>query len=99
MLYIIKGKKENLAMNKISTVNARIEPKLKINAEKVLHKVGLTTAEAIRLFYNQILLHKGLPFKVKIPNATTVKAMQDSNAGRNLKHFDSVEALIQDLND
>jgi len=84
-------------MNKISTVNARIEPTLKIKAEHILHKVGLTTAEAIRLFYSQICLQKGLPFDVKIPNATTLKAMRDSDTGRNLKRFDSVEALFRDL--
>lgn len=57
----------------------------------------VNTPEAIRLFYSQICLQKGLPFEVKIPNATTIKALRDSDAGRNPKRFDSVEALIHDL--
>jgi len=84
-------------MNKISTVNARIEPALKTKAENILHRVGLTTAEAIRLFYSQICLQKGLPFDVRIPNAITLRAMRDSDAGRNLKRFDNVDELIRDL--
>ncbi len=34
-------------------VNARIEPKLKNEAEHILHKVGLTSAEAVRLLMSQ----------------------------------------------
>ncbi|TAK74017.1 MAG: type II toxin-antitoxin system RelB/DinJ family antitoxin [Gammaproteobacteria bacterium] len=66
-------------MHKVATVNTRIEPKLKMEAETILHKVGLTSAEAVRLFYMQVCLHKGLPFEVKIPNKETIKAMHDAN--------------------
>ena len=55
-------------MYKVATINTRIEPELKIAAESILHKVGLTSAEAVRLFYKQVCLHKGLPFEIKIPN-------------------------------
>ncbi len=65
-------------MHKIATINTRIEPKLKSQAETILHKVGLTSAEAVRLFYMQVCLHKGLPFEVKIPNEETIKAMRDA---------------------
>ncbi len=53
---------------KDATINTRIEPELKAQAEKILQKVGLSSAEAIRLFYTQICLAKGLPFEVKIPD-------------------------------
>ena len=96
MLYIIEGKMETLAMNKVSTVNARIEPALKVNAENILHKVGLTTAEAIRLFYSQICLQKGLPFAVKIPNKKTRQAMRDADAGKTIK-AGSVDEFFENL--
>jgi DNA-damage-inducible protein J len=67
-------------MHKEATVNARIEPKLKADAEHILHEVGLSSAEAVRLFYKQICLHKGLPFEVSIPNAVTQHAMKDARA-------------------
>jgi len=97
MLYIVKGNSEILLMNKISTVNARIDPTLKLNAENILHKVGLTTAEAIRLFYSQICLQNGLPFAVKIPNKETIQAMRDADAGKNLRVCKNVKELFDDL--
>ncbi len=66
-------------MYKSATINARIDQKLKYRAENVLHKIGLSSAEAIRLFYSQVCLHHGLPFNVKIPNTVTQKAIQDAD--------------------
>lgn len=76
MLYILNQVR---FMHKTEMINTRIEPKLKYQAETILHKVGLTSAEAVRLFYMQICLQKGLPFLVKIPNKTTISAMQHAD--------------------
>lgn len=69
-------------MNKAATVNARIEPALKIKAEEILSKVGLSAAEAIRLFYSQVCLQNGLPFDVKIPNKKTLDAIEELESGK-----------------
>lgn len=61
-------------MHKSAVVNARVEPHLTNMAENIFHKPGLSPAEAIRLFYVQVCLNKGLPFEIKIPNKTTQKA-------------------------
>lgn len=66
-------------MHKATTINVRIESKLKAQAEAILRKVGLEPAEAVKLFYMQICLHKGLPFNVKVPNKETVNAMRAAN--------------------
>jgi len=84
-------------MHKVATINARIEPKLKIDAEAILHKVGLTSAEAVRLLYRQICLRKGLPFDIKVPNKVTQKILEESAKGVNVKAFSSVDDLFQDL--
>ena len=83
-------------MHKEATINARIEPKLKADAEHILHAVGLSSAEAVRLFYKQICLHKGLPFDVSIPNETTKQAMKDARAGK-VHRAKSVKAIFDDL--
>lgn len=83
-------------MHKAATINTRIEPTLKSKAEIILNKVGLTSAEAIRLFYKQICLNKGLPFEVKIPNKKTLKAMQDADSRKTHK-IESVDALFESL--
>lgn len=66
-------------------IHTRIDPKLKKQAENVLCELGLSSAEAIRLFYNQISLHNGLPFDVKIPNKITLKAMKDADERKTQK--------------
>jgi DNA-damage-inducible protein J len=83
-------------MHKVATINTRIEPKLKTQAETILHKVGLTSAEAVRLFYTQICLKKGLPFEVKIPNKETIIAMQNADK-RKTHRAKSVDELFEDL--
>lgn len=83
-------------MHKEATISTRIEPKLKTKAEHILHEVGLTSAEAVRLFYTQICLHKGLPFDVAIPNETTQQAMKAARAHKTHK-VKSVKDIFKDL--
>jgi DNA-damage-inducible protein J len=83
-------------MYKSATVNTRIDPLLKEKAENILHKVGLSAAEAVRLFYTQICLHKGLPFEARIPNKTTIQAMKDASA-RKTKKATNVDDIFEDL--
>ncbi len=35
--------------------------------------------------------------KEKIPNKETIKTLEDSEKGKNLKSFDTIEELIRDL--
>ena len=84
-------------MRKIATINTRIEPDLKFQAETILHSVGLSTAEAIRIFYTQICLNKGLPFEVKLPNIETLAAINELESGKGTK-YDSMEEVWSDMN-
>jgi DNA-damage-inducible protein J len=82
---------------KTASVHARIQPALKVQAETILDKLGISTSEAIAIFFSQIALRKGLPFDVRIPNKTTRRAMQEARVGRT-KRFSSAAALMEDLN-
>lgn len=84
-------------MSKTTTVRARIEPGLKTEVEDILADLGLSASETIHLLYRQIKLRRGLPFEVRLPNATTAKVLRDSKAGRNVKRFTSKKALYADL--
>ncbi len=53
--------------------------------------MGLTSAEAVRLFYMQVCLNNGLPFEVKIPNKETIKALHDADKRKTFKHTTSLE--------
>ena len=84
-------------MAKTAMITTRVDPDLKADAEKVLNKLGISTTEAINLFLSQVRLRKGLPFDVKIPNKTTMKAMKDAEEGRNLSSYDSLDELFEKM--
>ncbi|MCI0690829.1 type II toxin-antitoxin system RelB/DinJ family antitoxin [candidate division KSB1 bacterium] len=85
------------------TISARIKSDLKSEVEEVFKKLGLSTTEAIVLFFHQVRLHKGLPFEVKIPleakipNETTLKTFRDTDAGNNLVEYHSLDEMLADL--
>ena len=80
-------------MAKTETIRARVEPALKHEAEAVFSKLGLSTTEAITLFYTQVTLQHGLPFAVKLPNAKTREALKQARENENLTEYDGVEDL------
>lgn len=82
-------------MSKSSVVAVRMDPRVKSGAEKVFGELGLSPSQAVGLFYQQVRLHGGLPFAVKIPNTTTLKAFREADAGK-LATFDSVEAMFEE---
>ena len=84
-------------MAKTAMITTRVEPELKTDAEKVLKALGISTTEAINLFLSQVRLRKGLPFDVKIPNKTTLKAMKDAEEGRNLTSYDGVADFFEKM--
>ncbi len=84
-------------MTKTSTVRARIEPNLKTDVENLFRKLGLSTTEAINLFYRQVKLRNGLPFSVVIPNKTTEKVFKDTDAERNLIRCDDADDMFDKL--
>jgi len=74
---------------KTAKINARIDPELKEKVGSILHSLGLSESEAIRIYYKQIEHHKGLPFDVKIPNEVTRQAMQDVRDRKDLTSYDT----------
>src|SRR5690625_4700058 len=82
---------------KTASVRARMEPELKKETERILNQLGLNTTEAIRIFFKQVKLQRGLPFEMKIPNESTHQAIVDAKAGQKLKEFVTTEELFEDL--
>ncbi|MEX0686654.1 MAG: type II toxin-antitoxin system RelB/DinJ family antitoxin [Balneolales bacterium] len=84
-------------ITKTTSVRARIEPGLKKETEEILEELGLSTTEAIRIFFKQVKLQKGLPFALRIPNEETDKTIREANARKKLKKARSPEELFDDL--
>jgi DNA-damage-inducible protein J len=68
-------------MARTAMINARTERELKKEVEGILQSLGLSTTEAINIFFRQVKLRRGLPFPVEIPNDETLKVFRDSEAG------------------
>ena len=82
---------------KTGMIRARVSPELKAQAEAILAEIGLSSSDAIRMFYKQVTLRRGLPFEARIPNATTRKALRDAEAGRGMTDYASVDEMFEDL--
>ncbi len=80
---------------KTAVVHARIEPQIKREAEGVLHDLGLSPTEAIRIFYRLITLRRGLPFEVAMPNEATASTLEKSRRGKGVEKFESLDAMFE----
>jgi addiction module RelB/DinJ family antitoxin len=77
-------------------LQARVDPHLKMKAEEIMKKFGMTPSKLFTVIYAYIVQSGELPIDMKkIPNITTVKAIKDA---QNLGPFMSGDELINDLN-
>jgi DNA-damage-inducible protein J len=54
-------------MARTANIFARVEPEIKEQAEKVLEQLGIPMSNAIGLFLRQVVLQRGIPFDMKLP--------------------------------
>ena len=96
-------------MARTSNVFARVEPEIKEQAEQVLDKLGIPMSNAVGMFLRQVVLQRGLPFEVKLPQEAPIaygalskpqfdteieKGMADIRAGR-VYSADDIEAEMR----
>ena len=77
-----------------AVVRARIDGRIKKQAEAVLGAIGLTVSDAFRLLMVRIAAEKALPFEPLVPNDKTRKAIQAARRGK-LKTAGSAENLLR----
>jgi DNA-damage-inducible protein J len=77
-------------------VRARIDKVTKERASAVLAEMGLNMSDAIRLMLLRVVDEQRLPFEIKAPNATTIKAMDELEQGKG-QAFASKDDLFKDL--
>ena len=54
-------------MEKTRTLNLRVNPSLKSDAEMILSRLGIPMSTAVDMFLNQVVLVGGIPFSVTVP--------------------------------
>lgn len=76
--------------------NLRLDADTKKQAYAIFDQVGLKPSQAFNLFLQQVVLNNGLPFEVKVPNATTREALDELQQGK-AASFDNTEEFFDDL--
>lgn len=94
-------------MNTKTTLNIRIDAKLKKDADCVIDELGLSTSSAVVLFLKAVIRERGIPFEIKIdgPKKTnrtsgTTKKKRTLLNDKNLQSYDdddSIRAAIEKL--
>lgn len=77
-------------------VHVRVDQKIKQRAARTLAAMGISVSDAVRMLLVRVAAENALPFEVRLPNATTVKAMRAADRGKG-KRLDSAAALFEDL--
>ena len=86
-------------MTRAAMIHARMEPELKQNVESIFRALGMTTTEAVTLFYKQVKMQHGLPFTVEVPDEELdawqreeiKKGLEEMRAGKLIDHSDVVK--------
>ena len=54
-------------MARTANVFVRVEPEIKEQAEAILDQLGIPMSSAVSMFLRQIVLQRGIPFEMKLP--------------------------------
>ena len=69
---------------KSTTLNIRIEPDIKEQAEAVFRQLGLSSTTAVNLFFRQVILHGGIPFALMTGQPQPLGGFQNPSSTSNL---------------
>ncbi|MCI8424883.1 MAG: type II toxin-antitoxin system RelB/DinJ family antitoxin [Adlercreutzia sp.] len=90
-------------MAKTATINMRISPEVKEDAESIFSSLGMTLTEAINIFLHKSIMEGGLPFSVRQPRysreteAAMAEAREILEGRRDAKRYASADELFDDL--
>ncbi len=98
-------------MARTSNIFARVEPEIKEQAELILEQLGIPMSNAIGLFLRQVVIQRGIPFELKLPqskplsvgtlteeqfNAEIEKGLADLTAGKIISAENVAERMRRD---
>ena len=82
-----------------SMLHVRVDDETKVQATQTLAAMGMSVSEAVRLFLRRVVVDQSFPLELKVPNAETRAAMEESRAmmvSRRAR-FATADALLDDL--
>lgn len=81
-----------------TTLTIRVDTEIKNEAKRLFADMGMDISTAVNIFLRQALVDNGMPFIIHRENPDSVRARYEAEHGMT-KHFTSVAALMDDLND
>lgn len=81
-----------------TTINIRMDKKVKTDASKALAKMGLDMSTAIKLFLHQVVMEQGMPF-TPTSNPAAIRARWDAQVAAALKSpsYPTAQDALRDL--
>ena len=87
-------------MPRTKTYQIRMDEEEKHATFQVFHDLGITPAEAIRLFFAKVRTTQSIPFSIEYtPNAKTAQVLLASDSEKDYQGFNNLDDLFHDLED
>jgi DNA-damage-inducible protein J len=80
-------------------LHVRVDDETKTQATEALATMGMSVSEAVRLFLRRVVVDQTFPLELKVPNAETRAAIEESRAmmAARRARFATADALFDDL--
>jgi DNA-damage-inducible protein J len=80
-------------------LHIRVDDEIKEQATQTLAAMGLSVSDAVRLFLRRVVIDQAFPLELKVPNAETRAAMDESRAmmAARRARFGTADALFDDI--
>ncbi len=87
---------------KTDVVRARIDAKIKKDAEKVIKRMGVSHSTLINMTYRAVIAEQGIPLSLHIPNEETKRVLRAARKPNFLKNqksytYEEFVALMKTL--
>ena len=80
---------------KSDIVRARIQPRVKRDAESILKRLGVSHSTFINMSYRAVVEAGGIPFSLHVPNAGTAKVLRDARVPAKRKKYAKAQPLAE----
>lgn len=86
-------------MANTSMLHVRVDDDIKAQASETLAAMGLSVSDAVRILLKRVVNDQAFPLELKVPNAQTRAAMEESRAmmKAHSARFQSADALFDGL--
>ena len=82
----------------MTTIQVRMDERTKRAGQKALNKLGMDMSTAVNIYFQQIILRRGIPFQILTENGLTIeeedeilRRAEEAERGENVVRFSTVE--------